>query len=73
MAGRRTKPQVNRRNWHQQRVAGADTPKARLWAWCHWLVAEAWHAGEKQVEEATEMVRARVEDLIREREETKTR
>ncbi len=30
--------------FHRGRVDTAETPKAEVWALCHWLVAEAWHA-----------------------------
>lgn len=70
MAGRSTKPEVNRRMWHEAKVAQARTPKEALWALCHWLVAEAWHAGPDQLQTTTDMVRARIADLTEARKET---
>ncbi|MER7331730.1 MULTISPECIES: hypothetical protein [unclassified Micromonospora] len=69
MAGRSTKPEVNRRDWHSTRVAEAETPKQKLWAYCHWLVAEAFHAGPTQLEAATVMVRDRITELTEARKE----
>lgn len=69
MAGRRVKPQVNRSAWHEGRVEEATTPKGKLWALCHWLVAEAWHAGPDQLQAATDMVRARIDELTEARKE----
>lgn len=67
MAGRRKKPEVNRRNWHAARVQQARTPREVLWAWCHWLVAEAWHAGPDGLAEATRVVSGQTHALIEER------
>lgn len=63
MAGRRTKPEVNRRGWHAARVESARTPKARLWAYCHWLVAEAFHAGQAPLDDVTQVVRGEIDKL----------
>lgn len=67
MAGRSKKPEVNRRDWHSARVAEARTPKAALWAYCHWLVAEAFHAGPEQLEAATRLIRDQINALIQAR------
>ncbi|MER7166745.1 hypothetical protein ABT336_11875 [Micromonospora sp. NPDC000207] len=69
MAGRRAKPEVNRRNWHGERVEKARTPKERLWALCHWLVAEAFHAGPDQMHSTTELIEQRINDLTEVRRE----
>lgn len=69
MAGRATKPEVNRRDHHQDKVTAARTPKQALWAYCHWLVAEAFHAGPEHLEAATVLVRDRVTALIDVRKE----
>lgn len=73
MAGRRQKPQVNRRRYHEAQVAAARTPRAVLWAYCHWLVAAAWHAGGDRLTTTTDSVRRLVEELERDREEVRTR
>lgn len=69
MAGRARKPEVNRHAWHEARVAEARTPKEKLWALCHWLVAEAFHAGPDQLQAATDMVRGRITELAEARKE----
>ncbi|MFG2046104.1 hypothetical protein ACGFIW_01570 [Micromonospora sp. NPDC048935] len=69
MAGRSRKPEVNRQQWHEKRVAAARTPKETLWALCHWLVAEAFHAGPDQIQAATVMVRDRINELTEARKE----
>ncbi|MEV0214324.1 hypothetical protein [Micromonospora sp. NPDC050695] len=69
MAGRSTKPEVNRHQWHERRVAEARTPREKLWALCHWLVAEAFHAGPDQLQAATVMVRDRITEMTDARKE----
>ena len=69
MAGRRTKPEVNRHRWHSGRVAAARTPKSALWAYCEWLVSETWHAGPDELRRTTDLVHARIEELIKARRE----
>ncbi|GGM27439.1 hypothetical protein GCM10011608_10250 [Micromonospora sonchi] len=69
MAGRRTKPEVNRRTWHENKVKAARTPKEVLWALCHWLVAEAFHAGPDHLQATTDLVRARIAELTEARKE----
>lgn len=70
MAGRSRKPEVNRHMWHQGQVDRARTPKEKLWALCHWLVAEAFHAGPDQINDAAGMVHARIAELAEARKET---
>jgi len=67
MAGRKTKPEVNRRDWHSRRVVEARTPKSKLWAYCHWLVAEAFHAGPEQLTRTTDLVRTQIDELMKAR------
>lgn len=69
MAGRSKKPEVNRREHHSRKVAEARTPKEQLWAYCHWLVAEAFHAGPEQIQAATVLVRNLIDTLIDGRKE----
>lgn len=64
MAGRRTKPEANRHGWHSANVEAAETPKSRLWAYCHWLVAEAWAAGPEQLNRTTDLIQNHINDLI---------
>ena len=71
MAGRSKKPENNRRDWHSRRVTEARTPKEVLWAYCHWLVAEAFHAGPDHLEATTVMVRDRITALTEARKEGK--
>ncbi|MFY1686523.1 hypothetical protein [Plantactinospora sp. WMMB782] len=61
MATRAQKSQQRRQAWHEGRIEQADTPKARLWAACGWLVAEAWRRG--RIEEATEVVLTTVHEI----------
>lgn len=71
MAGRRTKPQINRRRFHSARVAEAATPKERLWALCHWLVAESFQSG--RLNETIEIVETHLAELIKARELAESR
>lgn len=70
MAGRSTKPHINRRNHYQQQIAKAETPKSMLWAYCHWLVAEAFHAGPDRLTQVTDLVRDQIDQLTAVRKET---
>lgn len=69
MAGRKKKPEVNRREHHAKNVAKAETPKQKLWAYCHWLVAEAFHAGPTHLDEATTVVQDQIDKLTTARKE----
>lgn len=71
MAGRKTRPEDNRRRWHTARIGQADTPKGRLWALCGWLVAEAWRTG--RIAETTEHVKNLIDELNRTKTEGGTR
>lgn len=62
---RADKARERRRLWHEARIEAARTPKARLWAACGWLVAEAWRLG--RTDEAVEAVLSSVHN-IREQE-----
>lgn len=73
MAGRKAKPEVNRSEWHARRVEAARTPREKLWAYCHWLVAEAWHAGPDHLEDTTVLIRNRINQLIEARKEATKR
>lgn len=61
MAGRKTKPAVSRRTWHTARIGQAETPKSKLWAYCHWLVSAAWHAD--RIAETTNAVKKLIDEL----------
>ena len=71
MAGRRTKPQVNRHRYHSAKVAAARTPHATMQAYCEWLKAEVWHAGPEQARTTSALLRAHINELIKRREEAK--
>jgi hypothetical protein len=69
VAGRSSKPVENRRKYHAEKVERAETPKSRLWAYCHWLVAEAFHAGPTHLDATTDMIRTRIAELAESRKE----
>lgn len=71
MAGRKTRPEVNRRRFHAGRVDQADTPKSKLWALCHWLVSESWQAG--RINDTTHLIETHLNELLDARKEANTR
>jgi len=52
---------ANRRDYHEERIATARTPRHKVWAACGWLVVEAWQAG--LLDEALDWVLSKVHDI----------
>lgn len=60
---KRAKRQVeNRRKHHRMQINAAVDDRQRLWAVCHWLLAEALHAG--IVPETTDYLTAYIDRLL---------